>query len=81
MESEASVPGNVGRRDESIRVGAVVVLVVGILAARGLDVNWAPMLVLAAFVLIAYLLLTSFAHVDPIYMITGVDTRHHHRKR
>ncbi|MEA3200540.1 MAG: hypothetical protein QOE90_1968 [Thermoplasmata archaeon] len=30
MESEASVPGNVGRRDESIRVGAVVVLFVGI---------------------------------------------------
>lgn len=79
MDSESNVPGNVGRLDEALRVIAVLALAATILLTKGLDVNWAPMLVLAAFPVCAYLLLSSFVHVDPLYMVLGVDTRHHRR--
>lgn len=80
MESESSVPGNVGRVDEALRVLAVLGIIGAILAVKGLDVNWAPILVLGAFPLVAYLLLTSFVHVDPVYMFLRVDTRHHAKR-
>jgi len=80
MESESSVPGNVGRFDEAIRFVVLLALVGAVLLARNLDVNWAPILVLPAMALAGYLLLTSFVHVDPVYMMLGLDTRHaHHR--
>jgi hypothetical protein len=82
MESESSVPGNVGRVDEAIRVAAVFGIVAAFLLARGAsDPNLALMLVLPGFVLGAYLLLTSFVHVDPAYAILGVDTRHRHHHK
>mgnify|MGYP001796952298 CR=1 FL=1 len=73
-----NVPGNVGVLDEAIRV----ILALGILASMPflihLDANVAIIVVLAGFPAIGYLLLSSFVHVDPIYMMMGVDTRHRH---
>lgn len=71
------VPGNVGVLDEGIRVA----LAAGILVLLGIMLRWdanaALILLLAGLPAIGYLLLSSFVHVDPVYIMLRIDTRHH----
>ncbi|GEM_PF-5376152 len=75
-----NVPGNVGVLDEGIRVAIALAILAAMPFLVALDENATIILVLAGFPAIAYLLLSSFVHVDPVYMIAGIDTRHHHRQ-
>jgi hypothetical protein len=75
-----NVPGNVGVLDEGIRVVIALAILASMPFMIRLDANSAIILVLAGLPTVAYLLLSSFAHVDPLYMMAGIDTRHHHHR-
>jgi hypothetical protein len=74
-----NVPGNVGVLDEGVRVVIALAILVAMPFLVSLDSSATFLFVLVGFPAVAYLLLSSFAHVDPIYMIAGIDTRHHRR--
>lgn len=69
--------GNVGVLDEVVRYALVVAIAVAAwFGLTNLGADWALLIIVASGFGIAYLLLSSAAHVDAVYSFLGIDTRH-----
>lgn len=66
---------NVGRLDAGLRGLAAVGVVVGILAGLAtFNGDWGPSLLIHGLILVAYLAISAYVHIDPLYYALGWST-------
>lgn len=66
--------GRVGGLDSTLRLLAVPLVLVAMKLLEQLDAAWIPLIFIAGFLAIGYLLITALVHEDPVYLIAEIDT-------